>query len=111
MTRVRLTNDRQMIESLRDSDFDCYSAYGEVVDNAIQAGATFCRIRVKIKNVEQKQLILKRELNNKIAAVKREQQKIKRLYLQGVISKSVYNSETSSLEKRKFEIRNRFKSK
>ena len=54
MTRVRLTNDRQMIESLRDSDFDCYSAYGEVVDNAIQAGATFCRIRVKIKNVEQR---------------------------------------------------------
>ena len=50
---VRLTNESQMIESLRDSDFDCYSAYGEVVDNSIQAGAKFCRIAVKIKEVQR----------------------------------------------------------
>lgn len=27
-------------ESLRASDFDCYSAYGEIIDNSIQANAT-----------------------------------------------------------------------
>lgn len=28
------------LESMRASDFDCYSAYGEVIDNSIQANAT-----------------------------------------------------------------------
>lgn len=32
------------LESMRASDFDCYSAYGEVVDNSIQADATDIRI-------------------------------------------------------------------
>jgi hypothetical protein len=32
------------LESMRASDFDCYSAYGEVVDNSIQANATDIRI-------------------------------------------------------------------
>jgi hypothetical protein len=32
------------LESMRASDFDCYSAYGEVVDNSIQAFATDIRI-------------------------------------------------------------------
>ena len=27
------------LESMRASDFDCYSAYGEVIDNSIQANA------------------------------------------------------------------------
>jgi hypothetical protein len=65
----------------------------------------------KIKSSEEKQIILKKELNNKIASVRREEAKVKKLYLQGVISKSVYNEEIKSLEKRKLEIRNRFKTK
>lgn len=32
------------LESLRASDFDCYSAYGEIIDNSIQADATDIRI-------------------------------------------------------------------
>ena len=51
---VRITNGMQMIMSLRDSDFDCYSAYGEVVDNSIQAKATFCRILVTTNRREQR---------------------------------------------------------
>ncbi|MEC4117130.1 ATP-binding protein [Myroides phaeus] len=31
-------------ESLRASDFDCYSAYGEIIDNSIQANATDIRM-------------------------------------------------------------------
>jgi Histidine kinase-, DNA gyrase B-, and HSP90-like ATPase len=32
------------LESMRSSDFDCYSAYGEVIDNSIQALASDIRI-------------------------------------------------------------------
>lgn len=32
-------------ESLRASDFDCYSAYGEIIDNSIQAKATDIRLQ------------------------------------------------------------------
>ena len=32
------------LESMRASDFDCYSAYGEIIDNSIQAFATDIRI-------------------------------------------------------------------
>ena len=32
------------LESMRASDFDCYSAYGEVIDNSIQANATEIRL-------------------------------------------------------------------
>jgi hypothetical protein len=35
------------LESMRASDFDCYSAYGEVIDNAIQAYATDIRIKIE----------------------------------------------------------------
>lgn len=44
---VPIAAERQMLESLRESEFDCFSAYGEVIDNSIQAGATFCKIRVE----------------------------------------------------------------
>ena len=27
------------LESMRESDFDCYSAYGEIIDNSIEAEA------------------------------------------------------------------------
>lgn len=33
------------LESMRASDFDCYSAYGEVIDNSIQAFATDIRLK------------------------------------------------------------------
>ena len=32
------------LESMRASDFDCYSDYGEVIDNSIQAHATDIRL-------------------------------------------------------------------
>lgn len=35
------------LNSLRDSDFDCYSAIGEVIDNSVQAKATLVRIDLK----------------------------------------------------------------
>ena len=37
------------LESMRASDFDCYSAYGEVIDNSIQANATQIRIEIEEK--------------------------------------------------------------
>ncbi|MBK6900767.1 MAG: ATP-binding protein [bacterium] len=43
---VRLVDDARAILSMRESDFDAYSAYGEVVDNSIQAESSFSRIRV-----------------------------------------------------------------
>ncbi len=42
---VKLVNDATALLSLRDSDFDAYSAFGEVVDNSIQAKATSVRIQ------------------------------------------------------------------
>lgn len=47
MTQVRLFQDANALDSLRNSDFDAVSAYGEVVDNAIEAGAKNVRIRFK----------------------------------------------------------------
>jgi hypothetical protein len=35
----------QSLESDRDSDFDCYSAYSEAIDNSIQADATVINIK------------------------------------------------------------------
>ena len=35
----------QALQSMRDSDFDCYSAYAEAIDNSIQANATEVNIR------------------------------------------------------------------
>ena len=37
---VRFFEDGNALDSLRSSDFDALSAYGEVIDNAIQARAT-----------------------------------------------------------------------
>lgn len=37
-------------ESLRASDFDCYSAYGEIIDNSIQAKATDIRLQFNEKS-------------------------------------------------------------
>lgn len=42
---AQIFKDTNAVESLRNSDFDSVSAYGEVVDNAIQAEAKKIRIR------------------------------------------------------------------
>lgn len=42
---VRLFEDANALDSLRNSDFDAVSAYGEVVDNAIEAKAQKVRIQ------------------------------------------------------------------
>lgn len=39
MTGVKLVNDATALLSMRESDFDTYSAYGEAIDNSIQADA------------------------------------------------------------------------
>ena len=49
MSDVRLFQDANAIDSLRNSDFDSISAYGEVVDNSIQAGAKNIRIKLFTK--------------------------------------------------------------
>ena len=51
---VRLVNDAHALLSMRDSDFDAYSAYGEVVDNSIQAGAKKVKIRLKSATASKK---------------------------------------------------------
>ena len=48
-TEVRLVNDATALWSMRNSDFDAYSAFGEVVDNSIQAGAKNIKIHVDYK--------------------------------------------------------------
>jgi len=45
MPSIRIFQDAQAIESLRNSDFDAHSAYGEVIDNSIQADAKNIRIQ------------------------------------------------------------------
>jgi len=41
------------LESMGASDFDCYSAYGEVIDNSIQAFATDIRIFIEERKDRQ----------------------------------------------------------
>ncbi len=45
MTAVKLVNEATALLSMRESDFDTYSAYGEAVDNSIQAGAKNIHIK------------------------------------------------------------------
>lgn len=45
MSSVRLFQDANALDSLRSSDFDALSAYGEVVDNSIEAGAKNVKIK------------------------------------------------------------------
>jgi len=45
------------LESMRASDFDCYSAYGEVIDNSIQAFST--EIKITITDVKNKERVKK----------------------------------------------------
>lgn len=50
MEQVRLFQDTNAIESLRNSDFDAVSAYGEVVDNSIEAKSNHIRIQFTCKS-------------------------------------------------------------
>ncbi len=43
---VRLINEGMAILSFRESNFDAYSAYGEVIDNSIQANSTEIKIHM-----------------------------------------------------------------
>lgn len=45
--QIRFVSDATALLSMRDSDFDAYSAYGEVIDNSIQADATSIKIMIK----------------------------------------------------------------
>lgn len=45
MNGVSVISVSQSLESERDSDFDCYSAYSEAIDNSIQADATIINIK------------------------------------------------------------------
>lgn len=42
---MKFFKEARAIESLRESDFDTVSAYGEVLDNSIEAGATEIRVQ------------------------------------------------------------------
>lgn len=44
--KVRIFSDAQAIQSERASDFDVYSAYGEVLDNSIEAEASNVKIKL-----------------------------------------------------------------
>lgn len=53
--QIRFVSDATALLSMRDSDFDAYSAYGEVIDNSIQADAANIKIMVKShREVRQK---------------------------------------------------------
>jgi len=43
---AKLINDALALQAFRHSDFDVYSAYGEVVDNSLQANATWVKIKI-----------------------------------------------------------------
>ena len=43
---AKLINDALALQAFRHSDFDVYSAYGEVVDNSLQADATWVKIKI-----------------------------------------------------------------
>ena len=48
---VKLVNEAQALLSMRESDFDTYSAYGEAVDNSIQAGAENIYLRFETEKI------------------------------------------------------------
>ena len=45
---VKFFEDSRALESLRHSDFDAYSAYGEVIDNSLQAEAKNIHISFEV---------------------------------------------------------------
>lgn len=51
---AKLINEARALESFRSSDFDIYSAYGEVVDNSVQAGAAWIKIKTETAQKPQR---------------------------------------------------------
>lgn len=51
---VKFIDNAMALQSLRDSDFDVYSAYGEVIDNSIQAGASWVKINFDMTRTSSK---------------------------------------------------------
>jgi len=49
---VKLVNESTALLSMRESDFDTFSAYGEVIDNSVQAKATRIWIDFKTERVK-----------------------------------------------------------
>lgn len=43
---VKLVSDSTALLSMRESDFDAYSAFGEIIDNSIQAESTNIKIKI-----------------------------------------------------------------
>ena len=50
MTEVSLFQESTAIDSLRNNDFDTVTAYGEVVDNSIEAGAKNVKIQFRVQH-------------------------------------------------------------
>ena len=50
-SQVPLVENGAALQSMRSSDFDAYSAYGEVIDNAIQANAKNIKIQFQYEKV------------------------------------------------------------
>ena len=51
MSDVELFSGSTAMESMRSSDFDVYSAMGEVIDNSIQANAQSVKIQIQYKSL------------------------------------------------------------
>lgn len=51
---VSLVNDGTALNSMRDSDFDTYSAIGEVIDNSLQANAENVRLKIDFEIPDRK---------------------------------------------------------
>ena len=52
-----LAKEGYLVQSLRNSDFDCYSAYGEVIDNSVQAEAKKINIRFNTVKANRNEVI------------------------------------------------------
>lgn len=54
---VKLVDDGRAILSMRDTDFDTYSAYGEPIDNSIEANAKNIRLLFDVGKDRRKEII------------------------------------------------------
>jgi polyhydroxyalkanoate synthesis regulator phasin len=57
MSGVSLVDDGAALLSMRNSDFDAYSAIGEVIDNSIQAAAKNIRLQITFQQSRQEPII------------------------------------------------------
>lgn len=51
---AKLINEVRALESFRCSDFDVYSAYGEIIDNSLQANASWIKIKIEKDHLQQR---------------------------------------------------------